>query len=335
MKRAAGVLTGVIILIAIIVLSNSFFIVAEDEVAIVQRLSRMEKVVISATDEDEVAANLDRIGNTTIKISTEKGLHFKVPFIESVEKFTSKYLTYTSNSETVNTNDGRRIEIQMYAQYRIIDPVVYKKAVGTESQANKRMDDLVYKAVINSANTLDFNSFFYENTLEDLLLSKQEALNGQLVDQYGLFVSDIGINRKSFPQSNVANIEEKMAKEIEKDSEKLIAEGDSEYLQAQATTDRQKAEIVSAAVEEAAIVKAAADAEAISIYKESLQKNLAFYQFIKRMEIYSNIKDTTVFLDSDSAIFNMIDGYVDEMAGTTVTETQSQTLDVEETTETP
>lgn len=335
MKRAAGIFTGVIILIALIVLSNSFFIVAEDEVAIVQRLSRMEKVVIPATDEDEVSANLDRIGNTAIKISTVKGLHFKAPFIESVEKFTSKYLTYTSNSETVNTKDGRRIEIQMYAQYRIIDPVVYKKAVGTESQANKRMDDLVYKAVINSANTLDFNAFFYQNTLEDLLLSKQDSLNEQLVSQYGLFVSDIGINRKSFPQSNVANIEEKMAKEIEKDSEKLIAEGDSEYIQAQATTDRQKAEIVSAAVEEAAIVKAAADAEAIRVYKESLQKNLGFYQFIKRMEIYSNLQDTTVFLDADSAIFNMLDGYVDEMVETPLVETESQVEEVVETTETP
>lgn len=311
MKRAVGIVAGAIVVIAMIILSNSFFIVKEDEVAIVQRLSRMEKVIVASTDEDEVKTNLDNIGNTTISISTNKGLHFKAPFIETVEKFTSKYLTYTSNSETVNTKDGRRIEIQMYAQYRIIDPVVYKKAVGSESQANKRMDDLVYKAVINSANTLDFNEFFYLNTLEDLLVSRQDSLNEQLVTQYGLFVTDIGINRKSFPQSNVANIEEKMAKEIEKESEKLIAEGDSEYLQAQATTDKDKAVIVSEAVEKAAIIKAEADAEAIRIYKEALQKDLGFYQFIRRMEIYSDLKGSTVFLDSDSAVFNMLNGYVE------------------------
>lgn len=148
-------------------------------------------------------------------------------------------------------------------------------------------------------------------------MSKQDALNDQLVQEYGLYVSDIGINRKSFPESNITNIEEKMAKEIEKDSEKLIAEGDSEYLQAQAQTDRQKAEIVSAAVEEAAIIKAAADANAIRIYQESLQKDLSFYQFITRMDIYKNVKGTTVFLDGDNAIFDLLDGYeVSQTSGT-------------------
>jgi len=309
MKRATGIIVGVIVFIALILLSSSFYTVREDEVAIVERFSRMETVIVPPVDEDKVLANLERKGNDTIKVNTEKGLHFKLPFVESVETYTSKYLTYTSNEETVNTNDGRRIQIQMYAQYRIIDPVVYKKAVGSESKANKVMDDNVYKEVINSANKLDFNEFFYLNTLKDLLISRQDVLNERLIEEFGLYVSDIGINRKSFPASNIANIEEKMAKEIQKDSEKLIAEGDSEYLQAQATTDRQKAVIVSAAVEQAAVIKASADAEAVRIYQESLQKDLGFYQFMKRMEIYTNIKDTTVFLDSDNALFDMLGGY--------------------------
>lgn len=309
MKKVSSIIVAVIVFIGLIVMSSSFYIVKEDEVAIVSRLSRMETVVVSPLDGDQVEENLLTNGNETINVITEKGLHFKVPFIESVETYTAKYLTYTSNEETVNTNDSRRIQIQMYAQYRILDPVVYKKAVGSETKANKVMDDYVYKTVINSANTLDFNEFFYENSLEDLLMSKQVDLNTQLVQQFGLYISDIGINRKAFPDSNTANIEAKMAKEIEKDSEKLIAEGDSEYLQAQAITDRERAVVVSAAVEEAAIIKASADAEAIRIYQESLQKDLDFYRFIKRMEIYTNVEDTTVFIDSDNAIFDLLDGY--------------------------
>ncbi len=309
MKKVSGIIATIIVFIALIALSNSFYIVYEDEVAIIQRFSRMETVVVSVADEEQVAENLKAKGIETISILTGRGLHFKAPFIETVEKYTAKYLTYTSNKETVNTKDGRRIEIQMYAQYRILDPVVYKKAVGSETKANKAMDDYVYKTVINTANTLEFNEFFYQSNLEDLLMSKQDDLNEILIREFGLYVSDIGINRKSFPESNIANIEEKMAKEIQKDSEKLIAEGDSEYLQAQAVTDRQKTEIVSKAVEEAAVIKAAADAEAIRIYQNSLQKDLDFYRFIKRMEIYSNIKNTTVFLDTNSDIFDLLDGY--------------------------
>jgi len=319
MKKYTGITLGVITFIALIVLSNSMYIVYEDEVAVVKAFGKMVSVVVSPLDEPIVANNLELDNNKDIKIITEKGLHFKIPFINSVEKYTAKYLTYTSEQPLINTKDERRIVIQMYAQFRIIDPVVYKKAVGSISKANKTMDDRVYKTVINSANTLEFNEFFYQNTLEDLLFSKQEDLNAQLVEKYGLYVSDIGINRKSFPESNITNIEEKMAKEIEKDSEKLIAEGDSEYIQAQAVTDRQRTEIVSKAVEEAAIIKAAADAEAIKIYQESLQKDLSFYQFITRMEIYKNVKDTTIFLDGDNAIFDLLDGYEVEQEPAVVT----------------
>lgn len=321
MKKFAGIAFGIIVFIGLIVLSNSIYIVYEDEVAVVKAFGKMVSVVVSPLDEDVIARNLELNDNQEIQIISEKGLHFKVPFINSVEKYSAKYLTYTSEQPLINTKDERRIVIQMYAQYRIIDPVVYKKAVGTASSAQSVMDNRVYKTVINAANTLEFNEFFYQNTFEDLLVSKQDALNEELVRDFGLYVSDIGINRKSFPESNITNIEEKMAKEIEKDSEKLIAEGDSEYLQAQAITDRQKAVIVSAAVEEAAIIKAGADAEAIRIYQNSLQKDLDFYQFITRMEIYKTVSGSTVFLDGDNAIFDLLDGYsVTEVENNTITE---------------
>jgi len=309
MKKIFGIGFGIIVVLGLIIMSNSFYIVKEDEVAVVKNLGKKIAVVIDAKDEAIVTSNIEKNKYTGIKILTNKGLQTKIPFIETVQIYSAKYLTYISNKELINTKDERRIEIQMYAQYRILDPIVFDDAVGNTREANKRMDENVYKTVINSANTLKFNEFFYQNTLEDLLQTKQEALNQELTSQYGLFVSDIGINHKSFPDSNIANIEEKMAKEIEKESDKLKAEGDSEFVQAQAITERQRTEIVSAAVETAAIVKAEADAEAIRIYQESLQKDLAFYQFITRMEIYKNIKDTTVFLDGDNAIFNLLDGY--------------------------
>lgn len=309
MKRIAGIVFVVVVVLGLFALANSVYIVREDEVAIVKTFGKINNVIIAADDAEDVNNNLKRNNYPNIRVITEKGLHFKRPFIDTVERYSAKYLTYTSNTELINTNDERRIEIEMYAQYRVLDPVVYGLAVGNKVEANKRMDEYVYKTVINSANTLKFDEFFYQNTLSELLDSKKDALNEQLVAEYGLFVTDIGINRKNFPQSNVSNIEEKMAKEIEKESEKLIAEGDSEYIKAQSITDRQRAEIVSKAVEDAAIIKADADAESIRIYQESLQKDLEFFQFIKRMEIYENIQGSTIFLDNDNAIFNFIGGY--------------------------
>lgn len=295
-----------IIAILLFVFVNSSFVVNEDEVAVVKRFGQITKVVVDGRDQEKLQANFDTEGYKKVSVNFTKGLHFRVPFIEFVQKYTSKYLTYMSTPELINTKDGSRIEIQMYAQYRIVDPFTFNMTVFNKAEANKRMDELVYKTVIQSANTLKFIEFFNETTLQDLLDSKHQELNAALVKQFGLYITDIGINRKSFPESNIQTIEEKMTKQISKESDKLIAEGDAAYVEAQASTDRQKAEIVSKAVEEAAIVKAEADATAIKIYQESLNKDLEFYKFIQRMEIYKNMKGTTVFLDKDSSIFNLL-----------------------------
>ncbi len=299
----------VILLLLLALSSSSFYIVYEDEVAVVKTLSEIKKVVISSQDQEMVKKNFQTNGTTDVEILMEKGLHFKIPFIQTVEKYTSKYLTYVSMPELINTNDGRRIEIQMYAQYRIMDPLTYKNVVQTTTNANRKIDDTVYPVVIQSANNLIFDDFFKGSILEDLINEKQGVLNEDLVAKFGLYVSDIGINRKTFPASNIESIESKMSLQIEKESELLIAEGDAFYLSEQASTDRQKAEIIAKAVEEAAITKAEADAEAVKIYQESLQKDISFYEFIKRMEIYTSIEDSTLFLDSDNDFLKFINGY--------------------------
>jgi membrane protease subunit HflC len=252
------VIIGLVVLIAII---SSVYVVREDEVAVLSTFGKINSVIVDDSDATIVEGNLLAENRFVIQVIASKGLHFKIPFIQNVDIYTAKYLTYKSQEEIINTKDDKRIEIQMYAQYRIIDPVRFKLSVGTKAEANKRMDEIVYKIVIQSANTLNFDQFFNQTTLNELLDNKQIALNAELLESYGIYVTDIGINRKKFPDSNVASVEGKMTLQIEKDSEKLTAEGDSEYLQAQASADREKAEIVATAVEEAAIIKAAADAE--------------------------------------------------------------------------
>lgn len=307
MKKS--IIAFVIIVLGLIALGSSIYIVNEDEVAVVSTLGKIVEVVINEQDLDLVKSNLVDNNREHIKIIDTKGLHFKIPFIQSINKYTSKYLTYKSREEIINTKDDKRIEIAMYAQYRIIDPVTFKLAVGQKSEAHNRMDEMIYKVVIQSANALSFDEFFDQFILEDLLAEKQIVLNEELKREYGIYITDIGINRKNFPDFNIESIEKKMTQQIEKESDKLISEGDSEYNQAKAATDRERSEKVAQAIEFAATVKAEADAEAIRIYQNSLEKDLPFYQFIKRMEIYKNMKDTTIFVDSENAIFELLNGY--------------------------
>lgn len=197
----------------------------------------------------------------------------------------------------------------MYAQYRIIDPAKFNQAVISVDRANSVMDKRLYPVVIQSANRLIFNDFFQNEVLEQHIDEKLDGLNTQLLKEFGIYVTDVGVNRKTFPQDNVPSIEAKMSKQIEKESEKFIAEGDSAYQKAKATTDRQRKELIATAVEVAALTKADGDAQSIQIYQESLKKDLGFYKFIQRMNIYKDIKDTTIFLDKDNDLLEFINGY--------------------------
>lgn len=309
MKKSKFILIilGVLVLF---VLKSSYYVVYEDEVAVIETFGKLTNAIVNVEDLAKVNDNLVENKYSDISVSTQKGLHFKLPLVQHVKKFSSKYMTYLSNEELINTLDNRRIQIQTYAQYKVADPVSFTIAVGGNfNLAYKRMDEYVYKTVINTANQLSFNEFFYKETVENLLNEKLVQLNARLVTDFGIYISDIGVNRKTFPANNVATIEQKMSKEIEKESEKLTAEGDSEYMQAQSVADREYAEIVAKAMQEAAEIRATADAEALKVYQESLNKDLEFYRFIKRMDLYKDMTDTTIFLDEDNEILKYIKGY--------------------------
>lgn len=299
----------VILFIAIIGVSSSAYIISEDEVAVVKQLGRIKTVIINSPDADIVSNNLIVNKNNEVTINISKGLHFKIPFFQEVQKYDSKYLTYKSRQEKINTKDNRSLDIQMYAQYRIIDPAKFNQAVISVDRANSVMDKRLYPVVIQSANRLVFNDFFQNEVLEQHIDEKLDGLNTQLLKEFGIYVTDVGVNRKTFPQDNVPSIEAKMSKQIEKESEKFIAEGDAAYQKAKATTDRQRKELIATAVEVAALTKAEGDAESIKIYQESLKKDLGFYKFIQRMNIYKDIKDTTIFLDKDNDLLEFINGY--------------------------
>lgn len=298
-----------VVVIALILFSSTY-VVYEDEVAVVKTFGKIVSVVINQEDEAIVANNISKISKgSEIKVITAKGLQFKLPFAQTVDVYTSKNLTYQSQVEIINTQDDKKIEISMYAQYRIIDPLKFQLTINTLENVRAKMDNRVYPVVIQSANNLAFHEFFELDLLNELVTEKRNELNEELINDFGIYVTDIGINKKNFPASNITAIEEKMSMQIEKESQKLKAEGDSIYEQAKAKTDRQRIEVVSAAREEAANTKASADAEALTIYQNSLQKDLEFYKFIQRMNIYKSLTDTTVFLDQNNEFISQINGY--------------------------
>ncbi|MGL6173072.1 MAG: SPFH domain-containing protein [Cellulosilyticaceae bacterium] len=309
-KGTQKIIIAVIGVLAIFLLLNSIYIVEPDEVAIVKRLGEITTAVIRNEKEAFVREGLDQYESLkNVQLISKRGLLLKVPFIDQVEKYSAKYLTYTSRKETINTSDKRKLDIQMYAQYRIENPAIYKMKVGSLSKLNQLMDDNVYPVVIQSANKLKFNEFFDDVIMTDMMEERRQELNKTLVAQYGIEVADIGIYRKNFPQSNIASIEDKMSKEIQKESERLRAEGEAYYTQSTSETSRMEKEILAKAIEESAVIRAGAEKQALEIYQKSLTKDVEFYRFIQRMNAYKDMNGKTIFLDEDNEFLKYLDGY--------------------------
>lgn len=310
MKGTKQIIAAIIGVLAVFLLLNSVYIVEPDEVAIVKRLGEITTAVIRSEKEEFVREGLDNYESLkNVSLITKRGLLFKIPFLDQVERYSAKYLSYTSRKETINTSDKRKLDIQMYAQYRIENPAIYKMKVGSLSKLNQLMDDNVYPVVIQSANKLKFNEFFDDAIMVDMMEERRQELNKTLVAQYGIEVADIGIYRKNFPQSNITSIEEKMSKEIQKESERLRAEGEAYYTQSTSETNRMEKEIVAKAVEESAIIRAEAEKQALEIYEKSLTKDVEFYRFIQRMSAYKEMNGKTIFLDKDNEFLRYLDGY--------------------------
>ncbi|MDF2614919.1 MAG: hypothetical protein K0S71_2705 [Clostridia bacterium] len=310
MKLRTKITAGIMLAVTLIIVPNFFYTVEPDQVATVKRLGVIEKAIIKSESEDSVKASMK--DNSTLKdvqFISRRGLFFKIPFIDQVRTYDAKYLTYISLLETINTSDRRKLDIQMYAQYRIKNPAIYQITVGTDSNRKQLMDSNVYPVVIQSANKLKFEEFFNSETMQTMMDERREQLNKTLEKEYGIEVIDIGIFRKNFPQSTIASIEEKMIKEIQKESEKLRAEGDAFYTTSTSETNRKQKEIIAKATEESAIIRAEAERQALEIYRASMSKDVEFYKFIQRMNAYRDIQDTTIFVDKENSFLKDLQGY--------------------------
>lgn len=309
LKEHKRVTLLIALFLAVLVWNMVTYTVAEDQVAVVKTLGKITTVIINPTDADMVKRDLETKDLAHVKVVTEKGLHFRVPLIQWVSRYDARYEPYVSMVETINTFDRRKIDIMIYSLNRIVNPARYSTTLGSTSEMNKLLDDKVYPVVVQSANTLSFNDFFNMEKVIDSIAKKKDTLNEAIRPQNGIYVVDIGIHRKNFPKSNITDIQNKMIQEIQKDSEKLVAEGQSQYDKTKAEIDRQKSEMLADARIEAAKIKAGADKEALQIYQNSLQKDLEFYQFIKRMEMYKNLKGKTIFADKNNKFLTDINGY--------------------------
>lgn len=301
-KGIMGGIGFIIFIAAIILISNSIYIVREDEVATVREFGEIKSIIVDAQNTQAQDQNDLDPRFKDVEIITQKGIHFKIPFITTVDKDTSKLLTYISNPAKINTQDKIKYEINMFAQWEITHPGIFRTSLGSITKANSKIDEVVYAVVIEKINSVTSTEFLTDkDILSGVLDDAIEQLNTNLATQ-GIMLRDIEIYRTILPASNIESTYKKMIAEREAIAQQARSEGMEIYQNTVADTDRQVAEINASAIEESETIKGEADATALEIYANGFSKDPEFYEFWRTLKSYENTIDenTTIYLDRNN-----------------------------------
>lgn len=274
---------AVLLVLVIIVFSQSFFTVRQDQTAIVMQLGE------------------------PVSTALPPGPHFKLPFIQRVVYFDTRILDYEARRADVHTLDGKVIVLDSYVRWRIRDPLLFYKTVRTQNNALPRLNDTVYSALINQVN---------QHTLPQIVSGERNAImekvtalaTKETMKEYGIQVVDVRIKRADLPSQNQEDVFRRMQTDREREARQYRADGKRRATIIRSEADRDYAIIVAEAEAQAQAIRAKADAEVVRIYAEALSKAPEFYDFKRSLETYRKgfKNNTQIILPADSPLLKYL-----------------------------
>lgn len=256
---------AILIVIALVVLglANSMFIVREHEFAALFRLG-----AITRSD-------------------VQPGLHFKVPFIESVRRFDRRLLTLDVDPERYLTSEKKDVSVDFYVRWRIADVVRFYQATGgSEDNALVRLNPIVKEAVRNEFNqrTLAEVVADIRTNLTDTLIAKSDESAAQL----GIRIIDLRIKRIELPEDSevIDSVFRRMREERRRVANELRAEGGEAAQRVSADADRQRNVIMANAERDAQQLRGEGEGRAAEIYAGAYGADAEFYGFYRSLQAY-------------------------------------------------
>ncbi|MCA3352226.1 MAG: protease modulator HflC [Roseomonas sp.] len=239
------------------------------------------------------------------RVIQEPGLHWKLPFIQSVIGFDRRLLDFDAPGEEVILGDQRRLIVDSFTRYRITDPLRFFQTVGaTEAGIRARLNSIV---------TSSLRRVLGNEPLLAVLSTDRARIMGEIrrqvneeARQFGIAVEDVRIRRADLPGENTQAILSRMQSERERVAREARAEGAEVAQRVRAGAERERTVLIAEAQAQADILRGQGEQEAIRIFAEAFQRDPAFFQFWRTMQAYREAfaeGDTRLVLTPDSEFF--------------------------------
>jgi membrane protease subunit HflC len=309
MRQLAIVAAGILGLSLLLVMSGTFYVVDETQQVV-----------------------LTQFGSPVGDPVVTPGLKWKLPFVQTANRFEKRFLEWDGDSNQLPTKDKRFIHVDTYARWRISDPLKFFQRLRDERGGQSRLDDILdgetrntiakhaLIEVVRSTNrpfvaseelgkeaeeedeeTIEFG----RATLEAEVL---RAAQGRTAD-LGIEILDFRFKRINYVEQVRKEVYARMISERNRIAEQFRAEGAGEAARINGERERELKTISSEAYREAEAIKGLADAEAADIYARVYNRDPEFYRFRKSMEVLNATmgKDTVVVLASDGELLRYLE----------------------------
>ena len=237
------------------------------------------------------------------EIVTKPGLHFKLPFIQTLIYFDKRVLDYDASIQEVPTSDQKQLIVDSFARYRIVDPLLFYQTVFNEIGIRQRLD-----ALINDS----LRAILGKVPLSQVLTPKRSTLIDDFTDlvalkaqEFGVEMVDVRIKRIDLPPENSQAIFRRMQTQREQEARKIRAEGDKESRRIRADADKQQRVILAEARKTAEIVRGEGDAQAQKLYNNAYSADAGFFDFWRSMQAMQKalVGDSTSFIGAPDGDF--------------------------------
>lgn len=239
-----------------------------------------------------------------VRLVKEPGLKFKIPFIQNVVFYDKRLLNLEPPAQEVVLKDKKRLDVDTFSRYKIVEPLTFYKTVRNEYQAQNRLKEIVNSSARNVLATVTLLELLSEKRTE--IMKRISSAVKADASQIGVEVADVRIRRADLPIDISQAINERMKTERIREAKGYRADGEKAAQEIRANADRQATITVATAEKEAQKIKGEGDKKATEIWNKATSIDPDFYSFYRSLEAYRNSFDneTSMVLAPEGEFFN-------------------------------
>ena len=274
-----------LVFFVVIIVSNTLFVIKETERAVMLRFGQV------------------------VNADIEPGLHWKIPWVNTVRVFDARIQTEDSTPERFLTLEQKALEVDSYAKWRIVDVgQFYVSTRGNVATAGSLLAERINDGLRDQIGARNLQEVV-AGERDQLMLDLTSELNESTAADIGIEVIDVRVKRIDLPDDVRSSVYERMITERNREAQELRSRGEELAIGIRADADRQAIIFEAEAYRDAEQIRGEGDAQATSIYAEAYNRDPEFFAFTRSLNAYRatfSSKGDVLLLDPDSDYFKYL-----------------------------